>query len=105
MKKVLAITALALSGCAMPSQQSATPTTPDQLAAITAYNAEIDNANAERERERIAREAAQMQYLQNRPPMQPIGGVPIQGINPPVIKVIPVDQNGTPLYGQPQYLP
>jgi hypothetical protein len=93
MRKVLAIAALALSGCALPSQQSATPTTPEQLAAMTAYNAEIDQANAERERERIAEEAIQVQHIQsvqqNIHPLQPFS---------PTIKVMPVNQFGQPLY-------
>ena len=95
MKKVLAITALALSGCAMPSQQSATPQTPEQLAAITAYNAEIDNANAERELERIAESAIQQQRIQSvQSSMKPL---PVFNPNP-TIKVMPVGQFGQPLY-------
>lgn len=93
MKKLLAITALALSGCALPSQQSATPMTPEQTEAMTAYNAEIDNANAERERERIAEEAIQAQRLnaiqssisRNMPHYMPMPASPtVIQVQPPV---------------------
>lgn len=94
MKKLLVITMLALSGCAR-LEQARTPATPEQVAAMTAYNAEIDNANAERERNRIAEEAAQLQY---RASVQQA----IQS-NMPRMQTAPATQFGQPLYVRPLY--
>lgn len=85
-KLVVSLSALVLSGRAL---------TPEQVANMQGVAAAINESVAERNQERAAQYAEQLQYLQNRPALALPGGA----ANPfsPTIRVMPVNQFGMPL--------